>query len=39
MFLKMILHKKKVYDWIKEAADIKVETVKRKSGESNIITP
>ena len=30
---------KKVYDWIREVAEINVETVKRKSMESNIITP
>ncbi len=37
--LKNDIAQKKIYDWIKEIADIKVETVKRKSIETNIITP
>lgn len=37
--LKNDIAQKKVYGWIKEVADIKVETVKRKSGETNIIKP
>ena len=37
--LKNDIAQKKVYDWIKEVADIKIETVKRKSEETKIITP
>ena len=37
--LKNDIVQKKVYDWIKEVADIKIETVKRKSEATKIITP
>jgi len=37
--LKNDIAQKKVYDWIKEVTNIKVETVKRKSEATNIITP